>query len=149
MNIQRWVWASVAVTVVVVLLDMLIHGVMLSETYKQTASVWRPESEMKQLAPLMWLGNALFAPFFVWVYAQGVQKGKDLFGQGLRFGLMFGIGVSAMGALVWYVVLPIPQKLAFAWFVGGVAVYAVAGVAAALVYKTGNAKPAHSKKSGR
>ncbi len=144
MNVQRWVLASVVVTVVVAVVDMIIHGVLLAETYKQTASVWRSESEMQQIAPLMWLGYAIFAPFFVWIYAQGMEKGKDAIGQGVRFGLMFGIGLSAMSSLIWYVVLPIPQKLAFAWFLAGVAVYIAAGMAAALTYTV--SKPAKRRR---
>jgi len=66
-----------------------------------------------------------------------------VFGQGLRFGLIFGVGLSVMGNLVWYAVLPIPMALAFYWFLDGVAVYAIAGVAAALVYR-----PARARKRG-
>jgi hypothetical protein len=90
---------------------------------------------MQKLGPLMWLGYAIFAPFFVWIYAHGIDPKEDALGQGIRFGLMLGIGLSAMNSLVWYAVLPIPQKLAFSWFLAGVAVYTAAGVAAALTYK--------------
>jgi hypothetical protein len=135
MNVQRWVLASVVVTVVVAVMEMIIHGVILAPLYQQTASVWRPHEESQAVMPLMWLGYAIFAPFFVWIYVQGMEAGKDAIGQGIRFGLMFGIGLSAMGAIIWYVVLPIPQKLAFAWFLAGTAVYTAAGAAAALTYK--------------
>jgi hypothetical protein len=135
MNVNRWVLASVVVTLVVAILEMIIHGFMLQQTYQATASVWRPESEMQKLGPLMWLGYAVFAPFFVWIYAHGIDAKEDALGQGIRFGLMFGIGLSAMSSLVWYAVLPIPQNLAFSWFLAGVAVYTAAGVAAALTYQ--------------
>ncbi len=135
MNVQRWIVASVVVAVVVAVAEMIIHGVLLAETYKQTISIWRPESEMQKIAPLMWLGYAIFAPFFVWIYAHGMEKGKDVAGQGARFGLMLGIGLSAMSSLVWYVVLPIPQNLAIAWFLAGVVVYTIAGIACALTYR--------------
>jgi hypothetical protein len=135
MNVQRWVVASIVVTLVVAILEMIIHGVILQQVYQETASVWRPESEMQQYGPLMWLGYAAFAPFFVWVYAHGVDPREDALGQGVRFGLMLGIGLSAMNSLVWYAVLPIPRNLAFAWFLAGVAIYTAAGVAAALTYR--------------
>jgi hypothetical protein len=52
----------------------------------------------------------------------------------LRFGLIFGVGLSAMTNLVWYVILPIPAVLAFYWLLDGIAVYAIAGITVALVY---------------
>src|SRR5205807_2458195 len=52
MNTKRWLLASVAVFVVIGVLEFLVHGVLLSGLYKQTASVWRPEAEMRQM---MWI----------------------------------------------------------------------------------------------
>lgn len=135
MNIGRWVIASVVVAVVIAVLEMIIHGVLLQSTYQETASVWRPMAESQPMMPLMWLGYLIFAPFFVWIYAKGIEAGKTMIGQGVRFGLAFGVGLSAMSALIWYVVLPIPAALAWAWFAAGVIVYLAAGVAAALTYR--------------
>jgi hypothetical protein len=135
MNTKRWIQASVMVVVVMWVVESVVHGLMLSDLYKQTVSVWRPMGEMEKLMPLMWLGYALFAPFFVFLYAKGMEPKKEAFGQGLRFGLIFGVGLSAMSNLVWYVILPIPTVLAFYWFLDGIAVYAIAGVTVALVYR--------------
>jgi hypothetical protein len=135
MNTRSWVLASIAVFVTLAVLEAVIHGALLQNLYQQTASVWRPPTQANQLMWLMWLGYAIFAPFFVWLYSKGVEKRKDALGQGLRFGLMLGLGIEAMNALIWYVVLPIPFMLAVAWFVAGTAVFAAAGVAAALIYK--------------
>jgi hypothetical protein len=114
---------------------MLVHGVLLQETYQQTASVWRPMSEAQRIMPLMWLGYAIFAPFFVWIYAKGWEAGKPALEQGMRFGIAFGTGLSAMNALIWYVVLPIPVGLAWSWFFAGIVVYIVAGIAVGLAYR--------------
>ncbi len=135
MNVKGWVIASVVVAVVIAVVEMIIHGVLLQSSYQQTASVWRPMSESQPMMPLMWLGYLIFAPFFVWIYAKGIEAGKSAIGQGVRFGLAFGVGLSAMSSLIWYVVLPIPASLAWAWFAAGVAVYLAAGVTAALVYR--------------
>ena len=96
MNVQRWVVASVVVTVVVAILEMIIHGFILQAHYQATAAVWRPQAEAQALMPLMWLGYAVFAPFFVWIYAQGIDPKEDAIGQGVRFGLMLGIGLKAV-----------------------------------------------------
>src|SRR2546426_6459707 len=47
MNTKRWLLASVAVFVVIGVLEFLVHGVLLSGLYKQTASVWRAGSEVR------------------------------------------------------------------------------------------------------
>lgn len=135
MNVKRWVIASVIVAVVIAVLEMIIHGMLLQSTYQQTASVWRPMTDSQSMMPLMWLGYLIFAPFFVWIYAKGIEAGKGAVGQGVRFGLAFGVGLSAMSSLIWYVVLPIPAVLAWGWFAAGVVVYLAAGVAAALSYR--------------
>lgn len=135
MNTKRWIQASLAVAVVVGIVEFVVHELMLSDLYKQTASLWRPAGEIEKLMPLMWLGYALFAPFFVFLYAKGMEPKKEAFGQGLRFGLIFGVGLSAMSNLIWYVILPMPTVLAFYWFLDGIAVYAIAGVTVALIYR--------------
>ncbi len=86
------------------------------------------------MMPLMWPGYLIFAPFFVWIHAKGIEAGKSAVRQGVRFGLAFGVGLSAMSSLIWYIVLPIPASLAWAWFAAGVIVYLAPGVAAALTY---------------
>jgi hypothetical protein len=149
MNFNRWVLASIAVAVAVAISEMLIHGVVLQATYQQTATVWRLESDMQPIAPLMWLGYAIFAPFFVWIYAKGWEAGKPALEQGVRFGLMFGIGLSAMNALIWYVVLPIPAGLAWSWFFAGIAMYLVAGIVVALVYQPAAEPPQPAPKTTR
>ena len=46
MNRKRWLLASGAVFVVMAVLEFLVHGVLLSGLYQQSASVWRPQAEM-------------------------------------------------------------------------------------------------------
>jgi len=146
MNIQRWVVASVVVAVVVAILEMIIHGFLLQGMYQETASVWRPQAEAQGMMPLMWLGYAAFAPFFVWVYVQGATPGAEPVEQGVRFGFMLGAGLSAMNSFVWYVVLPISTKLAMAWFFASLGVFIAAGIAAAVTYPVVKARTKAKKK---
>src|SRR5437588_6342125 len=64
MNTKRWLLASVAVFVVIGALEFLIHGVLLSGLYQQTASVWGGENEMRQMRWLFGVGYLVFATFF-------------------------------------------------------------------------------------
>jgi hypothetical protein len=134
MNTKRWLLASVAVVVVIGVLEFLIHGVLLSDMYKQTASVWRSEAEMQKMMWVFWAGILVFAPFFVLIYVKGHEKGKPALGQGFRYGLYVGAMLSVMHSFGWYVLLPIPLALAFYWFLAILVEFIAAGVAAGMVY---------------
>jgi hypothetical protein len=134
MNTKRWLLASAAVLVVVAVLEFLIHGVLLSDLYRQTASVWRSEAEMQKMMWIFWVGMLVFAPFFALIYVKGYEKGKPGLGQGFRYGMYVGVMLSVMHSFGWYVILPIPLALAFYWLLGILVEFIAAGVAAGLVY---------------
>jgi len=134
MNTKRWLLASVAVFVVIGALEFLIHGVLLSGLYQQTASVWRGETQMRQVMWIFWVGYLVFAPFFALIYVKGYEKGKPGLGQGFRYGLYAGAMLCVMNGFGWYVILPIPLALAFYWFLATLVEFIVAGIAAGLVY---------------
>lgn len=125
----------IATAVVYIALEMGLHSGLLSELYRNTASVWRPDIEMKQLFPLMMLGQVLFGFFFGLIYTKGYEPGKGTLSQGLRYGLMMGLMLGPMSGLVWYVVLPIPQVLAVYWGAGAFVQMIVLGLTAGAVYK--------------
>ena len=134
MNTKRWLLASVAVFVVIMVLEFVIHGVLLQGVYQQTASVWRTQVEMQNMMWILWVGYLVFAPFFALIYAKGYEKGKPGLGQGFRFGLYVGAMLSVMHGFGWYVILPIPLGLSFYWFVAILVEFIAAGIAAGLVY---------------
>src|SRR2546430_10302714 len=111
MNTKRWLLASVAVFVVIGVLEFLIHGVLLSGLYKQTASVWRPGAEMREMMWIFWVGYLVFAPFFALIYVKGYEKGKPGLGPGFRYGLYLGALVSVMTGLGSEGILPIPPLI--------------------------------------
>ena len=71
MNKKSWLLASAAVFVVIAVLEFFIHGVLLSDMYQQTASVWRVETEMQQMMWIFLVGYLVFAPFFTLIYVKG------------------------------------------------------------------------------
>jgi hypothetical protein len=134
MHLKKWLVTALAVFVVYFGLEFLVHGVLLAGLYRETASVWRGEEYMKKLFGFMVLGQAIFAFVFAWIYAKGFEPGKPGLAQGLRFGWLIGLLVGPATGLVWYVVLPIPETLAAAWAVAGVAESLVIGAVAGLIY---------------
>jgi hypothetical protein len=134
MNTKRWLLASVAVFVVIFVLEFIIHGVLLQGAYQQTASLWRPLADMQRLMWIMWLGYLVFALFFTFIYTKGYEKGKPGLGQGLRFGFYVGAMLSVLHGFGWYAILPIPLALSFYWFVAVLVESIAMGIAAGLVY---------------
>jgi len=135
MNTKRMVLASLAVFVVFFVVDGIVNNVLLADLYKQTASVWRPESEIMGNLWLMWLGTLILAPLFVLIYTKGYEADKPCLGQGVRYGLIVGILVFAPQCLSWYAVLPIPAVLPVWWFVAGMVETIAAGAAVGLIYR--------------
>ena len=136
MNAKRWLWASIAVFAVMAISDLLIHGVLLSGLYRQTASVWRPPMDARQLTWIFFVGYLVFAPFFALIYTKGYEPGKSGLGQGLRFGFYLGAMLSVLNSYAWYVVLPIPLVVACYWFAAIFVQFILAGAAAGLVYRS-------------
>ncbi len=135
MNIKSLALASLAAIVVFFGLDMVIHGILLEDIYKQTESVWRPKAELESMMWLMWLGYLVSAPLFVFFYSKGYESNKSRLGQGLRFGLYMGIFISFPMSFGWYVILPIPFTLALYWFLAGMVSTVSAGTVVGLIYK--------------
>lgn len=135
MNKGRWIIASLAVFVVFFALEMLIHGFCLRGIYQQLASVWRPEADMKRLMGLMWVGYLFFAPVFALIYTKGYEKGKAGVGQGLRYGFLVALLIAVPSSLGWYVILPIPARLAADWILAGLVEYMAAGLTVGLIYR--------------
>jgi hypothetical protein len=118
----RVILATIAVVVVWFVLDLVIHGVLLAESYRDTAALWRPMEEMKM--GLMRIVGLVAAGGFVSIYAYLVNP-KNI-KTGLLFGLLYGIATGIGMGYGTYSVMPIPYKLAFATGIGmGYGTYSV------------------------
>lgn len=135
LNTKKWLLASFAVFTVIFIFEFVIHGVLLNDLYQQTASVWRPEADIKQLMWLMWVGYAIFTLVFVWIYSKGYETNKGALGQGIRYGLIIGLLTATMRSLGSYATLPVPAVLAVYWFVAGLVVCLGMGITVSLTYR--------------
>ena len=130
--IKRSLWAILAIFVAWSILDLLLHGVILRNTYVATANLWRLPEEMKRAT--MAFVTLLHAVFFVAMYAALVDR-KSL-RRGLLYGLLFGATIGlGMGFGTWCV-MPIPASLAWTWFLGTTVEAAVAGGLVGLLVKS-------------
>lgn len=135
MNMKRIGYASIAVFVVIFVIEFIVNGILLDDIYKQTASVWRPEADIEKMMWLFWVGYAIFAPVFVTIYAKGYEAGKSNLGQGLRYGIYMGLLVAVSMSLGWYAVLPIPAALSVYWAIAGMVEMIAAGITVSLIYR--------------
>ncbi len=128
-------WTGIVTAIVFVAMEMGLNSVLLSDLYRETAALWRPEGEMKTLFPLMIIGQAFFGFFFGIIYTKGYQPNRGTMTQGCRYGLLMALMLGPMAGLLWYTVLPIPQTLALAWGLGGAIECLVLGMLAGLFYR--------------
>ncbi|MBI3570646.1 MAG: hypothetical protein HY082_06030 [Gammaproteobacteria bacterium] len=135
MNTKRMWYASIAVFVVIFIIEFIVNAVLLDGIYKQTASVWRPEADIQKMMWLFWVGYLIFAPVFVRIYITGHEIGKNNIGQGLRYGTYMGLLIVIPMNLGWYAVLPIPAALSVYWMIAGMVEMIVAGITVSLIYR--------------
>ena|SRR2546425_3968188 len=133
MNSKRLMLAIVAVFAGVWVTDFLIHGVWLQSTYKETMSLWRPETEMQAHMGWLMLGQLIAAAAFVLLWAKGFAATACL-RRACLYGVIMGL-FSQAATLITYAVQPFPPGLAVKWFVAGVAQGVLMGVFVFWVYK--------------
>ena len=134
MGSKRFWLACLLVFVVYVATSFVIHGLLLMSTYRDLASIWRPEADRASRMPWMWLAQAIFSIFFCLVYAKGVE-GKGWVGEGLRFGLIMATLVAAPAVIAEWVIYPIPGSLAVQWVIYWYIQILILGLCVAAVYR--------------
>lgn len=131
MNVKRFFLAALAVLVLIFALDFIIHGLILSSTYKALSNIWRPD--MMSLIWIIYIGYFLFAIIFTYIFYKGFEDKGIL--EGIRYGFIIGILINGIGAFGQYVTYPIPLSLAIQWFIYGTIEYIICGIAVSLIYK--------------
>jgi len=121
--------------IAIFVLEIIVHGNLLMDLYRQTAPVWREQGQSREMMWLMTLGQLLFGLLLAFIYTKGYEAGKAGLKQGLRFGFLIGLLVSISSISVWYVVLPVPFALALGWGASGLANCLAAGAVIGLLYR--------------
>ncbi len=135
MNTKRYLLASVAVFVVGVVFDFLVHGVALKPVYEALKDVWRPD--MESIMWTMYPVGLVCSFLFVYIFIKGYE-GKGVI-EGLRFGLFLGGYVGIGMAFGSYMMIKIPFSLAIQWLLASVLGLMLQGAAAAAIYKPAGA----------
>ncbi len=131
MNYKRYIIASIAILVTSVLSDYAIHEMILHEAYETLENVLRPDLMSKWWVLL--ITSIIFSFVFVYIFTKGYEnKGIT---EGIRYGIIIGFLMNAVGTFSEYAVFPIPLSLAVQWFVYGMIQFSIYGIIAAVIYK--------------
>jgi hypothetical protein len=130
-NIKRFVAASLAVFVVAMAVEFLVHGVILMATYESLSHLWRPgaKSMWWMIVPVL----LVVSPLFTYIFVKGYENKGIL--EGVRFGVIIGLFTCFPTACGMYMAIAIPYSLALQWFVYGMIQVIVLGIVAALIYR--------------
>jgi len=137
---KKLIGAIVAALVILFAAGFLVHDVWLGTTYREMREAgfsFRPEEAMRHRFWLICVSDALYAIFFVWVYAKGREE-KPWVGQGIRYGVMtlFTVVPSTIND---YVAYNPPHTLVLHWTIAGLIALILTGLAAAAILRKSSA----------
>ena len=130
---KKYLIAVIVVYIAISIMDGLIHGVILSGLYMQSASIWRPQAEMMSRMWMIYLSSFLSTIAFVYIYYKLIGE-KSPF-RGVWYGLTYGFAVGIGMGYATYAMLPMPYGLAIGWFLGAIVEYGVAGWITGMIIK--------------
>ena len=122
----------VAVFIVLVVLDWLVHGVLLAGAYESMQNVWRPD--MAQKMWILYIVKLFVAFFFSFIFSKGFEN-KGIM-EGVRYGFYMGLLLAVPYAYGTYASFAIPYSVALQWFIYALIEYIIAGVVLALVFRS-------------
>lgn len=132
---KRFAFAVILTAVAYSLMDMFFHHVVLGSLYKETTTLWRPESEIMQKMWMAYIGYVVFSFLFVMIFGKGFKKGKCAKTQGVKYGLFIGLLYWGSQLLLGYPFHPWPDKLYAAWFGVGMIEFVILGFFVSLFVK--------------
>ncbi len=136
MNWSKFFIAFVVIYVVGGILNYLIHGVLLMETYESLSQLWRPD--MDRLMWLQFVTPLFICFFFIYIFVRGYE-GKGIM-EGVRFGLIIWAFASIPMTYGQYMIYPLPYSLVWKWLISDLVSFLVFGVLVAVIYKPLEAK---------
>ena len=124
-------WLSVlCILVVSCVLNYVVHCILLTQAYADTASLWRTTADMN-----LWLIHAptlISSLCFVWIYHRFI--GNKSMNNAIYYGGIWGIAAGSAMGIGSFAVMPIPGTLAGYWFIAALAQWLIAGCLLGCVY---------------
>lgn len=129
MDKRFWI-CGIVVSVMALLLDFLIHGVLLRGDYDALvgSGFVRAPQEADGYLPYMVAAHLLIGFGMTWLYRQVSPAGESSLVRGLRFGAGFALAATIPGYLIYYAVQPWPAALVHKQMLFGTAAVLVLGM---------------------
>lgn len=132
MNTKKFIIACIAVIIFIMAFDYIFHGMLMADTYKNTASLWRPEADMQNHGIWIMIGQIIISIGFVALFTKAFKRGGII--EGAVYGLLLAI-IFAGHNLIGYAVAPYPLSMVINWIVAITIQLVLAGVIVALIYR--------------
>jgi hypothetical protein len=112
MDKRFWI-CGLVVSIAAMLLDFLVHGVLLMPDYDAlvASGMMRSAQDQAHYMPYMLAAHLLVGYGLTWLYRKGMEAGRPVVGQGLRFGAAVAVMSTIPGYLIYYAVQPLPAAL--------------------------------------
>lgn len=123
--------SAVSIFFTISIIEVIVHGYLLMDVYKQTELLWRPIGEIKGWVLLIVL--MILSLGFTCLYKYFVACKCPL--RGTKFGLLLGFVFASCLSFGSYGFMPIPFGLALAWFFSAWIEFTFAGLIAGLLIK--------------
>ena len=133
MNAKKFILASIAVTIFIMVFDFLFHGMYMTSAYEQTTSLWRPHETMNDYMVWMIFGQIIVSVGFVALFTKAFKRGGIV--EGAIYGLLVAI-IFIGNNLIMYAVAPYPMSMVVSWIIGLTIELILAGTIVALIYKS-------------
>ncbi|MFL6592978.1 MAG: hypothetical protein ACJ8GK_09775 [Luteimonas sp.] len=107
-----WI-CGIVVSIAAMLLDFLVHGWLLLDDYNAlvASGLMRSQVDSQAYLPYMLAAHLLIGFGLTWLYRKGIDHGRPVIGQGLRFGAAVAVMSTIPGYLIYYAVQPLPAAL--------------------------------------
>jgi hypothetical protein len=132
---KQCIISIVVLFIVSMALDFVVHGLLLKPDYAALPALMRTEADGQRHFPAMLLAHVFIAAGVTVIYRRGREAGKDVFGQGLRFGIWFAVACTIPGFLIYYAVQPFGHILALKQIAFGSVATILLGLAVAALNK--------------
>ena len=134
---KKVIIGSIAVFVILEVLDIFVHGVILGPMYMTMQNVWRPD--MMEKMWILHIVKIVVAFMFTFIFSKGYE-GKGIW-EGVRYGCYVGLMLSVGYAFGSYATFCIGHQIALQWFIYAMVEYIIAGIALALIFSKKSTTP--------
>ncbi|NUM34191.1 MAG: hypothetical protein HUU50_06585 [Candidatus Brocadiae bacterium] len=128
--LKKLILAVVVVFLLWSALDFVVHKHLLAKDYEAKKELWRGPADIKE--NVLHVVRLVFVLCFVALY--GCAKAEKSAVSGLKYGLLYGLGVAVWISFGTYATMPVELNVAVTWAVGILVSSTVGGLLTGLIF---------------